>query len=214
MDGLDAVLHAQRDDGVDVQVRSHRRLVGVQLEGLIGLVPVLGEAIFFLGGGGGVRTTKRKTTDEKRTSSNDWHTQNVQKVRGGRRKSPFVVADRRPTGIPPPLTLARVYPDGAAPELARGPQDAGGDLAPVRRHDLVEGTSRDPAGRLARRRREAPRDRRRRGMMGRGGGGVVAVAGEAAGRHGRREDSGRRRPTARSRDRDASRTTMMPPQLR
>ena len=47
MDGLHAVLHAQPNDGVDVQVRRHGRLVGVQLEGLIGLVSVLGEAIFF-----------------------------------------------------------------------------------------------------------------------------------------------------------------------
>lgn len=63
-----------------------------------------------------------------------------------------------------PLTFARVYPDGAASQLARRPEDAGGDLAPVRGHDLVEGTTRaardgDPrsaGGRGRRRRREAP----------------------------------------------------------
>ena len=46
MYGLHAVLHAQPHDGVDVQIRRHRRFVGVQLEGLIRLVPMLGEAIF------------------------------------------------------------------------------------------------------------------------------------------------------------------------
>ena len=43
--GLDAVLDAAVDDGVDVKVRADGGLAGANEEGLIGLVAVLGEAI-------------------------------------------------------------------------------------------------------------------------------------------------------------------------
>jgi hypothetical protein len=45
MHGLDAILDAEFHDGVDVQIRGDGGLVGIELERLIGLVPVLGEAI-------------------------------------------------------------------------------------------------------------------------------------------------------------------------
>ena len=45
MDRLDAVLNAHVDDRVNVQISGNRTFVGRQLEGLVGLVPVLGEPI-------------------------------------------------------------------------------------------------------------------------------------------------------------------------
>lgn len=47
MDGLHAILHAQSNDGIDVQIRRNGRFFRVEFECLIGLVSVLGESIYF-----------------------------------------------------------------------------------------------------------------------------------------------------------------------